>query len=692
MKKHLLKALGLSLAALALPSSFEIHAAAPMFHESAVITSKSIQLYGFNNAGDVLALLELEEGDGFRQQSVVIRGSSIMALTEVPNANVQIAQANAISQRRANGHVYVAGVAHMRDGFRRAAVWDLAPDGTYTFTTAKNIVLPEGSAAPGEQGASEGFAINQAGVMAGSAASFLASIATRWVPPYAQAEVLPLSTSSAFIDINEDGDMLADGVQFGGGTASERFSAAIVKSNGDLIEVPRLDANAMDFPNTAKMRRGDWVVGEARLGNTARGYAWKVGSNMATNLPSPAFKPDAQAMQAFSINASGEALGWINGGDFTQELILWKPGNGGFVPYRFVDLIPGQTFTDGRVDAALNNDSGQVATLKIDRLFKTTSLRVYDPVAVGVVQLLTPWVSALEESGKIEFKVSLTRVEGVAIPVSVQVRTEDESATAPLDYTAINQTVTWGPLEAGEKTISVTLKDNLENAAERQFRLLMGAVTGGVLTGPTEAAGAINDSPQEIVIRNASPDFFGNTSVEVMEGSAQVTIEFERVGGSDGAIEINQFTSTDFTAHVGVDFAAPSGGLAWEPGEKGVKVLNVPLLNAGPLEAGRVFAVTGEASLSNAGSWQVSRNITILPVGQPTPPLFMSSKLGSGATKLTVNVRAAQGGTVQLQKKSSLGGEWITDGEAVSAAGFVTFEAPVAAGSGQLFLRARTKP
>ncbi len=668
--------------------------ASPIFRESLVIRNQSIRLLAFNNASDVLVQLSNDAAPGEPTESpAVLRGLTVWRLTPVPDAGVQVASAVSLSQRRDDGHVYVAGTASMTDGIRRACVWDVAPDGTFAFTTARNIVLPADSAAPGEQGAGGAYAVNKSGILAGWGSSFLAAFAVRWQPPYDRAEVYDFSTESALVDIDDEGRMLANGVPFGQESEFARDSAAVIRSDSTL-EVPRLDPAQAGLPNTAVMMRGEWVVGNGFLGGNGRGYAWKVGTGSALNLPSPSFQPSAEGTLAWSINASGSALGIINGGPGSEQLILWERADGSFVPHRFADLIPGSTILDPRVGHALINDAGQVAVQSRDRLLGEFQLRVYDPVRDGIVRLITESVFATEDGGSMEFKVHLTRAPGNDAAVSLAFRTADETATAPLNYSALASTLTWGPGEAGEKRIVVTLNDNLTYDEAKTFKLRLGAVTGGVLAGATEAIGSISDGSQQIVVRNQMFDLFGGGVVEVLEGSTQAIIQFVRVGGTDGSVTLDNVAATDSTARAGRDYTPPGAvSLSWARGEAGVRTFAIPLLKTEPLSESRLFTVSATVNLEGASSpGTIHATVAIVPAAKASAPVFDGITAVRVGESTTISVRAAQGIAVHLDRQSALGQAPSPAGQALSVGGFATFLIPIPPDAGQGYFRARLGP
>jgi hypothetical protein len=100
----------------------------------------------------------------------------------------------------------------------------------------------------------------------------------------------------------------------------------------------------------------------------------------------------------------------------------------------------------------------------------------------GIVEFSSATYSVVED--RPSATITLTRTRGEASGVSVRVSTSDGTATAGVDYTAINTTVVFG---AGQLTRTLTVPlapDNTVDEPNRTVNLLLSSPTGGAIIGP----------------------------------------------------------------------------------------------------------------------------------------------------------------------------------------------------------------
>jgi hypothetical protein len=84
---------------------------------------------------------------------------------------------------------------------------------------------------------------------------------------------------------------------------------------------------------------------------------------------------------------------------------------------------------------------------------------------------------------------------------------------------------------------------------------------------------------------------FSVTGFSGAESAGLLNLTVSRVGGSTGAISA-QYTTTDGTAHAGLDFTQTTGTVSWADGDAANKVIAIPLVNDGVAEGGETFTVT----------------------------------------------------------------------------------------------------
>lgn len=673
-------------------ASLTAASAAPLFYRSFSLEKRYFELKGFNNAADILVMVP-DPADALRSVPALLRGDSFIDLYPTGEGPFTSVFVDGISERRENGGVFVAGTTSTADGFFRAAIWDVAADRSFTFKVAPNIILPEDSSAPGEQLYGYGLAVNTSGVLVGSGSSYLASLATIWAPPYNTAVRYLLSTGSSFIEINESGLLLANGVEFDHGGAFNRLAPAVLVAGGVPMEVPALELTpGWLYPNRAVDMAGEWVTGVSQYSNRSRAFVWKRGAGASVHLPNIAEYPDAEDTIPWGVNSSGNVVGMINGGASGGNIIYWENQNGTPAAHRFSALVPEEPYVSHVAEDARINDNNQMVF--VIRSWGGSSIVRYDPLTDGLVQIVEEASYATESEGRVNFRLNLFRAPGHSGPVAARVRTLDGAAVAPTDYTALDTTVTWAANEAGEKTVTIAIPDNNTYEEDRDFTLQLVSATGAQLGSRRESTGHIMDDSGAIYVRNS---MFGEgySGVAVLRGQSSVAIELERVGGSDGAMTVSGYEFMDLTAFAGRDFAIPTlPTLTWARGELGVKTITIPLLEAETFETGPILFNLSAKVIQEGSEFEdsVYATVTILPADDRSSPTVREWSLNASKTTLTLDVMAPQGSVVQLRRSTALDGGWTTADEQTSTEGTVRFSVPVSTAQARGFYNVRIKP
>lgn len=123
-----------------------------------------------------------------------------------------------------------------------------------------------------------------------------------------------------------------------------------------------------------------------------------------------------------------------------------------------------------------------------------------------------------------KFTVSLSKTS--TEPVTVDYATQDGTATAPSDYTAVSGKLTFAPGESS-KTVTVPIRDEIADNPAENFRLVLSAPSGGTIGTAAGTAtipkGGTTESPflsrfNEIYNQVKNPDngYFGPQSGEAM--------------------------------------------------------------------------------------------------------------------------------------------------------------------------------
>jgi hypothetical protein len=178
----------------------------------------------------------------------------------------------------------------------------------------------------------------------------------------------------------------------------------------------------------------------------------------------------------------------------------------------------------------------------------------------GLVQFTVASASVAEASG--QYALTVTRTLNTNGAISVTYATQNGSAQAGVDYTAVSGTLSWANGDGGSRTISVPLLNNqLFQPAARSFDIALGSPNGGALLDGNVAA--------QISIVDDDPVFFSvSPTAQIGEagGSAQITVT--KSGGTTTQAYSVSYATADGTEPLyksvaGQDYTASSGTLTF---------------------------------------------------------------------------------------------------------------------------------
>lgn len=249
-------------------------------------------------------------------------------------------------------------------------------------------------------------------------------------------------------------------------------------------------------------------------------------------------------------------------------------------------------------------------------------------VFLGVLALLLALASTLpaaaDDAGEVRFKhrnaqvregdgvilVTVERSHGAEGAVSVDYATQDGSAVADEDYTAVSGTLTWEDGQRGARVVEVPILDDDDEEGQETFKVVLSNLTGDAELEEDELSVRIlpSDRGQGGPPSDGAGEFrFDQGNFVVFESAGSAVISVERSHGSEGDVSVRVFT-TDQKAIAGEDYEETSEVLEWGDGESGRKTLTVPLIDDDvhePSENVRLTLAdpTGGAVLDN-GRWR----------------------------------------------------------------------------------------
>lgn len=221
---------------------------------------------------------------------------------------------------------------------------------------------------------------------------------------------------------------------------------------------------------------------------------------------------------------------------------------------------------------------------------------VIGALTTGQFRLSNALYYGYENTG--EIVVQVTRSVGAFGPASVTLGTQNNTAIAGLDYTAITTTLAFA---AGEVTKVVRIPLLMDSVTEGNevFLVMLSSPTAGATLGLAQATATIvNSDPAAILVTSSD---IGVS--EPVSGQAMAT--FTITMSPHTAERTISFLTQDLSATAGTDYVATSGNLVFAAGETS-KTVNVPI-NADALseqaEHFRLRLGTSEPDVGLAGTY-----------------------------------------------------------------------------------------
>ena len=171
--------------------------------------------------------------------------------------------------------------------------------------------------------------------------------------------------------------------------------------------------------------------------------------------------------------------------------------------------------------------------------------------------------------------VSVERVDRFDGAVSVQLTTQNGTATAGSDYAKTTTTLSWPDGDSAAKMATVTILDDSVEEGDETVKLNLSSPTGGARLGsPASATLTIveDDLGSTSFVRFTSAEF------SVGEGEDLALAVVARTGSSQGAISVD-YATTAGTAGAGADYTEVAGTLSWGNGDTAFKGFDIPLLD-----------------------------------------------------------------------------------------------------------------
>jgi hypothetical protein len=230
--------------------------------------------------------------------------------------------------------------------------------------------------------------------------------------------------------------------------------------------------------------------------------------------------------------------------------------------------------------------------------------------------------------GSTAFTFTVTLAGQSSQPVTVNYATANGSASAPVDFVAIqNGVLTFNPGET-TKQITVLVNGDYTREQNEQFFVDLSGPVGANIGDAQGIATIVNDD-QGGVFRLTSATY------TVGEPNGLITITVVRTGGLANNVTVNYSTAND-TAMAGQDYTAVSGTLTFAGGQTTAS-FTVPIINDGVNEPDEEFIVI-LSDATGGGTLGVPNTafVTITDAGTPLDGPTLFDYDGDGRSDLSV--------------------------------------------------------
>ena len=293
-----------------------------------------------------------------------------------------------------------------------------------------------------------------------------------------------------------------------------------------------------------------------------------------------------------------------------------------------------------------------------------------DPVPTqGTISLSSATYSIAEDGGSVT--ITATRAAGNGGAVGISFATSNGTATSGSNYSATSGTLGWADGVSGSKTFDVTILDNVNDEADKDFTVTLSTPTGGAsLVAPSSATVTINDDD------TAGTLSFDPISYSIDETGGSVDLVVTRTGGSDGAISASANTGGG-SAQSGDYGNLTNAPVNFANGQTS-GTINVTINNNATFTGDRTFEVTLSSPTNGATLGADVAEVTILEDETPnygvfafSAAKFTASEVGPVAT-VSVSRTGGSDSAVDLTFQTA-DGTATAPGDYTATSGTITF-------------------
>jgi Leucine-rich repeat (LRR) protein len=318
----------------------------------------------------------------------------------------------------------------------------------------------------------------------------------------------------------------------------------------------------------------------------------------------------------------------IAGSDYVANsgTLEWEDTNG-VAQFIIVDITNDDIFeeNDETFSLTLDNPTGDA---EIGDPATTEVTIVDDDKNPGTFKFSKEEYSVDESGGSININVK--RVGGSDGDISVNYATSDDSTTVGSDYTESSGVLTWTHGNSAEKTLTVDIIDDVDIEGYEIFNVTL----EGYATVPV----TIRDDDHEAGILQ-----FSEAEYSVNENAGTIDVIVSRIGGKDGAISVDCFSS-DKTAKAGKDYSEFSETLSWGDQDTDDKVCTVTIIDDIVFEGNKTFSMSLGFPTGGAEIGELDEAVVTIVENEPNKAGILQFSLAtyivnedSGTVEIAVN-------------------------------------------------------
>ena len=275
-----------------------------------------------------------------------------------------------------------------------------------------------------------------------------------------------------------------------------------------------------------------------------------------------------------------------------------------------IDLVNDDVYEfDESFSVKLFNVTGG-ATLGIT--FSTVTILDDEPIpSSGVIGLESASYQVNEDDGS--FEVTVVRSGGSFGEVSVDLVSQNDSATAGEDYQGVNQILIFADGEV-TKTIPVSLIDDLTYEGNETFTLQLTNVEGTELSNQQLSTVTI---VEDDAVPPAGVIQFSGAAYSIDEAGGELTVTVTRTNGNFGEVVVD-LSVTSGTAVNGVDYRIPDSQLIFSDGEVS-QTVSIIILDDSIYEGEEVFVIALTNLSDDASLGSVNQATITIAENDPAP-------------------------------------------------------------------------